>query len=64
MVENKTELVYPHGTFEGIVDLEWAILSYVDWFNRRRLHGALGMIPPASVRSELLRNRGGKTSSL
>jgi putative transposase len=22
-----TELVYPHGTFEGIVDLEWATLS-------------------------------------
>ncbi|EQD70427.1 transposase [mine drainage metagenome] len=43
----KTELIYPQGTFEGIVDLEWATLSCVDWFNRRRLHGALGMIPPA-----------------
>jgi putative transposase len=25
---------------------EYATLEYVDWFNRRRLHGALGMIPP------------------
>jgi putative transposase len=27
--------------------VEYATLEYVDWFNHRRLHGELGLIPPA-----------------
>jgi len=27
--------------------VEHATLEYVDWFNHRRLHRELGMIPPA-----------------
>ena len=43
----ETEMVHRHGTFEGVDDLEWATLQYVDWFNNRRIHGSIGMITPA-----------------
>jgi putative transposase len=43
----KTELIRPRGPWRGLDDVEWATLEYLDWFNHRRLHGELGMIPPA-----------------
>jgi putative transposase len=43
----KTELVHRRGPWRTIDDLELATLEYIDWFNHRRLHGELGMIPPA-----------------
>ena len=27
--------------------MEWATLTYVDWFNNRRIHNEIGKIPPA-----------------
>ncbi len=35
----KWELIYRHGPWRGLDDVEFATLSYVDWFNQRRLHG-------------------------
>jgi putative transposase len=43
----KTEMVYKDGPWQGVEDVEWATLGYVDWFNNRRLHGEIGMVPPA-----------------
>jgi putative transposase len=43
----KTELIRHRGPWRGLDDVEYATLDYVDWFNRRRLHGELGMVPPA-----------------
>jgi putative transposase len=43
----KTELIRHRGPWRGLDDVEYATLEYVDWFNHRRLHGALGMLPPA-----------------
>lgn len=43
----KTELIRHRGPWSGLDDVEYATLEYVDWFNCRRLHGELGMIPPA-----------------
>jgi putative transposase len=43
----KAELIRHAGPRRGLDDVEYATLEYVDWFNHRRLHGALGMIPPA-----------------
>ena len=43
----KAELIRKDGPWRGLDDLEYATLGYVDWFNRRRLHGEIGMVPPA-----------------
>ena len=43
----KAEMVRPPGPFNGIETFEWQTLLWVDWYNNRRLHGALGMVPPA-----------------
>jgi putative transposase len=43
----KTELIRHAGPWRGLDDVEYATLEYVAWFNHRRLHGELGMIPPA-----------------
>jgi putative transposase len=43
----KAELIHHRGPWRGLEDVEHATLEYVDWFNRRRLHGELGMVPPA-----------------
>jgi putative transposase len=45
----KTELVRNRGPFRGQDDLEIATLEWVDWYNHRRLHGEIGMIPPAEL---------------
>jgi putative transposase len=43
----KAELIRHDGPWQGLDDVEFATLQYVDWFNHRRLHGELGMLPPA-----------------
>ena len=43
----KADLIRHAGPWRGLDDVAYATLEYVDWFNHRRLHGALGMIPPA-----------------
>jgi putative transposase len=43
----KAELIRHRGPWCGLDDVEYATLEYIDWFNQRRLHGELGMIPPA-----------------
>ena len=42
----KAELVRNRGPWKNIDDLEIAVAEYIDWFNFRRLHGELGLIPP------------------
>lgn len=32
---------------ESIVEVELATMSWVQWYNNRRLHSTLGMLPPA-----------------
>ena len=43
----KAELIRKDGPWRGLDDVEFATLDYVDWFNHRRLHGEIGMVPPA-----------------
>ena len=43
----KAELVRHRGPWKSIDDLEIAVAEYIDWFNHRRLHGELGLVPPA-----------------
>jgi putative transposase len=42
----KLECVRRDGPFRGVDDLELATLSWVDWFNRHRLHSMIGNVPP------------------
>lgn len=35
----KWELIYKQGPWRGLDDVEFATMTYVDWFNHRRLHG-------------------------
>lgn len=44
---NKTELIYHEGPWAGPDQVEWATLTYVHWFNTKRLHSEIGMVPPA-----------------
>ena len=47
----KTECVRPGplhtGAFKTLADVEYATMSWVDWYNHRRLHTTLGMRTPA-----------------
>jgi putative transposase len=43
----KTELIYHRGPWKGLEDVEWATLSYIDWFNNRRIHNEIGKLSPA-----------------
>ena len=43
----KTELIKRKGPWKTLADVELATAEYIDWFNNRRLHGAIGHIPPA-----------------
>jgi len=42
----KAELIRNRGPWKNIDDLEAAIAGYIDWFNFRRLHGEIGLVPP------------------
>ncbi|MCA1705611.1 MAG: integrase core domain-containing protein, partial [Actinobacteria bacterium] len=51
----KTEFIRPHSPWRGLDDLELSTLEYIDWFNHRRLHGQIGMIPPAELEATYYR---------
>ena len=44
----KAELIRRRA-WRGLDDVEFETLEYVNWFNHRRLHGEIGMIPPAEL---------------
>jgi putative transposase len=48
----KTELIHKDGPWLGLEDVEYATLEYLDWFNQRRLHTELGMVPPAEFEAD------------
>jgi len=43
----KTELIKKDGPWKNLADVELATADYIEWFNTRRLHTAIGGIPPA-----------------
>jgi putative transposase len=55
----KWELIYPQGPWTGLSDVEFATLTYVDWFNNRRLHGGItpgpGYTTPANYEADYYR---------
>ena len=47
MVFTKAEVIHKDGPWRGLDDVEQATLTWVDWFNHRRLLQPLGDRPPA-----------------
>jgi putative transposase len=45
----KTELIRRRGPWRNVDEVELATLTYVDWFNHRRLHAEIGDVPPAEL---------------
>ncbi len=43
----KTEVIHRAGPWRHAEAVELATLTWVDWYNTRRLHSALGYVPPA-----------------
>jgi transposase InsO family protein len=43
----KTEVIHPNGPWRNVDEVEFATLTWVDWFNNRRLLEPIGNIPPA-----------------
>lgn len=42
----KTELIKPRGPWKILSSVELATAEYVDWYNARRIHTAIGDVPP------------------
>lgn len=45
--------VFHDGPYRTISDVEYATVSWVEWYNNRRLHGSLGMISPPNTRQHI-----------
>jgi putative transposase len=55
----KAELIRRRGPWRTTEQVELATLEWVGWWNQRRLHGALGYIPPAEHEAIYYRAQGG-----
>ncbi len=58
----KAELVRNKGPWKSIDDLEIAVAEYIDWFNHRRLHGEIALVPPAEYESTYYRHNPAPTT--
>jgi transposase InsO family protein len=43
----RNPVMRPKGGWKSVSDVEIAVAEYVDWYNHRRLHGEIGLVPPA-----------------
>jgi len=53
----KAEVIRRRGPWRNIDEVEYATLEWVDWFNRRRLLGPLGYVPPAEFEAAYYRGQ-------
>jgi putative transposase len=58
----KAELVRNKGPWKNIDDLEIAVAEYIDWFNHRRLHGEIGLVPPVEFEQHHYRHNPAPTT--
>src|SRR5271165_4040379 len=57
IAEKKTEVIRRRGPWRHIDAVEYATLSWVDWFNNRRLLEPLGYVPPAEFEATYYRSQ-------
>ncbi len=43
----KTEVIRRQGPWRGLEEVEFATLSWIDWYNERRLLSSIGYVPPS-----------------
>ena len=43
----KAEVIHKNGPWRGMEEVERATLTWVDWFNNRRILEPIGDVPPA-----------------
>ncbi|GAB2976352.1 integrase core domain-containing protein [Actinotalea caeni] len=48
----RNPVMRPKGGWKSVSDVEIAVATYVDWFNHRRLHGEIGLVPPAEFEAQ------------
>jgi putative transposase len=64
----KWELIYRHGPWKGLDDVEFATMGYIDWFNHRRLHGEItddnSYTTPAEFEALYYRHNRGATEAV
>ena len=53
----KTELIRKQGPWRSFEQLELATARWVEWYNQRRLHSSIGMVPPAEFEEQYYRSR-------
>jgi putative transposase len=53
----KTEVIRKRGPWRSFEQLELATARWVDWYNKRRLHTAIGMVPPAEYEEQFYLSR-------
>jgi putative transposase len=51
----KAELIHRRGPWRSVEQVELATAEWVDWWNRERLHGTCGRIPPAEFEADYAR---------
>ena len=54
----KTEAIHQQSTWKNVEDVEFATVTWVDWFNNRRLLEPIGDRPPAEKENEYYQQRG------
>src|SRR5262245_52023632 len=54
----KTEVIQRKGPWRHLEAVEFATLTWVDWFNTRRLLEPIGYVPPTSHSPKFARYRG------
>jgi putative transposase len=47
----KTELIKPRRPWRSLAQVELATAEWVDWYNNKRLHSAIGHVPPTEYES-------------
>ena len=52
----KIELIKREGPWRNVDHVEFETLTYVNWFNNRRLHGELGYVPPSEFEETYYRD--------
>ena len=53
----RLELIYRQGPWRSLEDVELATLTYIDWFNHRRILEPIGDIPPAEYEANYYRQQ-------